>query len=184
MQKIFTQEIRFKDADGKDFPEWEEKKLGEVLMFLKSGKDKAMLTGDFPVFGSTGKIGFTKTYSFDGEYILIARVGANAGRINYVKNTFGVTDNTLILKPENFVSIKFLFFLLIINNLNRLVFGSGQPLVTAGQLRKIRINYPSLPEQTHIANFLTALDKKIALVNEQIEKTKAYKKGLLQKMFV
>src|SRR3989344_9300943 len=37
MQKIFSQEIRFKDEDGKEFPKWEEKKLGEICDKAKSG---------------------------------------------------------------------------------------------------------------------------------------------------
>lgn len=33
MQKIFSQKIRFKDDDGRDFPDWEKKKMGDVYSF-------------------------------------------------------------------------------------------------------------------------------------------------------
>lgn len=36
MQKLFSQEIRFKDEDGKEFPEWEEKRLGDVFEWIKT----------------------------------------------------------------------------------------------------------------------------------------------------
>ena len=49
---------------------------------------------------------------------------------------------------------------------------------------KIKISYPSNKEQQKIANFLSSLDSKIDLVGTQIENTKAFKKGLLQQMFV
>ena len=49
---------------------------------------------------------------------------------------------------------------------------------------KLKWVFPSLPEQHKIASFLTAIDKKIEQVSTQLEKTKAWKKGLLQKMFV
>lgn len=40
MQKIFSQEIRFRDDKGKEFPEWEEKKLGEIGNIRTSSVDK------------------------------------------------------------------------------------------------------------------------------------------------
>ena len=51
-------------------------------------------------------------------------------------------------------------------------------------IKDLIIDVPKLEEQTKIAHFLSALDKKIAVVDEQIEKTKEWKKGLLQRMFV
>ena len=49
---------------------------------------------------------------------------------------------------------------------------------------EIKLPYPSKEEQNRIADFLSVIDQKILLTNEKIEKTKVYKKGLLQKMFV
>lgn len=60
-----------------------------------------------------------------------------------------------------------------------MIFGSGQPLITGGQLKKINVNFPNLSEQNKIGNFLSLLDKKIELQTKKIEVLKLYKKGML-----
>ncbi|MGB0524528.1 MAG: restriction endonuclease subunit S [Flammeovirgaceae bacterium] len=185
MQQIFNQEIRFKADDGSDFPEWEEKRLEDYTKKISSGKTKPSDTGNFHVFGSRGIIGSAEKYTHSGEFLLVARVGANAGFLRKVKGSFCVTDNTLVIDiKKNISNIKFIYYSMDHYNLNQLVFGSGQPLITSKQLKSILLKMPSLPEQQKIASFLTTIDQKITQVTTQLEKTKAFKKGLLQQMFV
>jgi type I restriction enzyme S subunit len=68
--------------------------------------------------------------------------------------------------------------------LNRLSESSAQPGLAVNKLEKLKLLVPSLPEQTKIAGFLSALDGKIGAVGEQMRQTQAWKKGLLQQMFV
>ena len=184
MQQLFSGKLRFKDENGKDYPDWEEKKLGDVCESIKSGKSYSSEEGKFPLYGSTGIIGKCNEYSHEGLYILIARVGANAGTINLIQDKFGVSDNTLVLNCNQNSFINYLFHYLGYYNLNRLVFGSGQPLITGGQLKILQLNSPSFPEQQKIANFLSGIDGKIEQVNWELVKTEEFKKGLLQQMFV
>lgn len=184
MQQLFSQKIRFKDENGGHYPDWEEKKLGDLAKSIQSGKDKADGDGDYLMYGSTGIIGKNLTYSHDGKYILIARVGANAGTLNVVKGKFSVSDNTLVFTVKEGVNIDFCYYILANQNLNKLVFGSGQPLITGGQLKAVNLSIPSLKEQTKIADFLTVIDNKIETVAKQIEQTQNYKKGLLQQLFI
>jgi len=185
MQKIFSQEIRFKDDKGQEFPKWEKKKLGDVAKNISSGKSKIRnSTGEFPLYGSTGIIGYSNNYEYSGKNILIARVGANAGTLYKVKGNYSVTDNTLILNLLNEIDADFIYYFLIEIKLNRLVFGSGQPLITGGQLNNLKLSLPTLPEQKKIADFLSAIDDKINQSQKQIEKAETWKKGLLQMMFV
>ena len=56
--------------------------------------------------------------------------------------------------------------------------------MNSDQIKSLSIQIPCLEEQTKIANFLSAIDQKIAVVAQQIEQAKVWKKGLLQQMFV
>ena len=169
------------------FPEFETayafRYLGDEVAKISSGKTKAESDGKYELYGSTGVIGKTNSPECHGQNILIARVGANAGALNIVEGSYGVTDNTLILSAAETSCLNFIFYFLKSFNLNRLVFGSGQPLVTGGMIKKLKFSRPSLPEQQKIASFLSSVDKKIDLQRQKKDALELYKKGLMQKIF-
>jgi len=187
MQKLFSQQIRFKADDGSEFGEWEEIALGEIKgVSIASGKSsyEKLESAKYYYYGSTGVIGYSNEYDYQGTKILIARVGHNAGYIYMVTGKYNVSDNTLILELPSNLNYIFIRAFLEKIQLNKLVFGTGQPLITGGLLKKVVIQVPCLEEQTKIANFLSVIDQKVENVAQQIEETKQWKKGLLQQMFV
>lgn len=163
--------------------DWEVKELSEITTSISSGVSKKYsFMGKYPVYGSTGQIGSSDTYHYIGEKILIARVGANAGTINRVKGKYGVSDNTLIINLKQDCLIQFVYYKLMNYGLNKLIFGSGQPLITGGQLKSIKISFPPLPEQKAIAQVLSEMDELIASFDALIQKKQAVKQGAMQQL--
>lgn len=164
--------------------EWEVKQLGELCCNINSGNNKSRCCcGTYPVFGSTGIIGYTESYLYDIPTILVARVGANAGLINRAHGKYDVSDNTLIIRiDESVYDYNFGHNQLVNYNLNKLVFGSGQPLVTAGQLKHIKLAIPPIKEQKKIAEILGIWDEAIEKQNLLIEKLELRKRALMQRL--
>lgn len=185
MQKLFTQQLRFKSDDGKDFPAWEEKKLGECVISISSGKNKQKdSAGNYPVYGSMGIIGYSEQYVYNKDCILVARVGANAGTLHIAKGKYDVSDNTLIIELNENELLSFYYYLLVNINLNKLNYGTGQPLVTSGMLKNIDIQIPCKAEQQKIADCLTSLDSLIQTQQKVVTIWQQRKKALLQQMFI
>jgi type I restriction enzyme S subunit len=164
--------------------DWEAIKLNLLSRSISSGKSNTKSElGSFPLYGSTGIIGSKSYNDYEGFKILVARVGANAGTVNKVEGKYCVSDNTLMITLNNNVSFDFIFFQLIKTNLNSLVFGSGQPLITGGQLKTIAIPLPpTLAEQTLIANALSDADALISSLEQLIAKKKLIKQGAMQQL--
>ena len=81
----------------------------------------------------------------------------------------------------------FLFHLFDTDYYNKQVYvnlGATINSINGSDLKKFKVPFPCIQEQTQIAHFLSAIDKKIAVVQTQIENTQTFKKGLLQQMFV
>ncbi len=170
------------------FPEfkdnWNKNKLDNFTKSISSGKSKTRESeGEYFLYGSTGIIGYTDANDYKGKCILVARVGANAGNLYKVDGNYSVTDNTLMLYINDDNFFDFTYYLLINAGLNKLVFGSGQPLITGGQLKNLDLFVPKINEQTKIASFLSAVDEKINLLKEKKELLEDYKKGIMQKIF-
>jgi type I restriction enzyme S subunit len=163
---------------------WELKSLGEICISVSSGtSNTTSVKGNYPIYGSTGIIGISENYDYEGDKILIARVGANAGTVNKVIGKYCVSDNTLILNYNTkMINTNFLYFYLIMLKLNKLVFGSGQPLITGGQLKNLEIPFLELEEQTRIATILSDMDAELSALEQKLEKYKKIKLGMMQEL--
>lgn len=201
LQKIFKQELRFKDDDGNVFPEWEFKN-GNLL--FKSISDKNH-NSDLPILAVTQDQGAIPRHLIDynigvtaksvssykivqvGDFIISLR--SFQGGIEY-SNYKGICSPAyIILKPIDELDRTFYKYYLktskYIQELTRKLEGIRDgKMISYKYFSEIKLPYPSVQEQTKIANFLTAIDKNIEIVNSKIEHTKSYKKGLLQQMFV
>ena len=166
--------LRFPEFTG----EWEECKIEDITDAVSSGKSKNHFSnGEYNLYGSTGIIGRTDKALYDGKLVLVARVGANAGFLQIINEPCGITDNTLILKPKG-IDAFYLYYFLQHFNLNRLIFGSGQPLITGGMLKKVKVSLGTVSEQSKIVKFLSLLDERIAVQNRLIDRLQSLMKGI------
>ncbi|MEG0342977.1 MAG: restriction endonuclease subunit S [Acinetobacter sp.] len=194
MQKLFSQQLRFKVDDGSEFGEWEEQTLGKIVNFHNgkriplSETERQNRQGTYRYFGASGVIDYVDGYLFDGQYILIGEDGANiltrsTALAFVVQGQFWVNNHAHIFQSKSGNNF---FLAAYLESLNYEKFNSGtaQPKLNLENLKKVPVLYPCLEEQTKIANFLSAIDQKIEVVAQQIEQAKQWKKGLLQQMFV
>lgn len=191
MQKLFSHEIRFKSENGNDFPDWEEKKLGNLVTITKGKQlNKSELTesGEYPCQnGGIAPSGYTHQYNTEANTITISEGGNSCGYVNFMKTRFWCGGHCYaLLNIKNSVILDFLFQYLKFNqsDLMRLRVGSGLPNIQKGDITNFKIAVPSKEEQTKISTFLSFIDKSLDSIEQEIEGTTTFKRGLLQKMFV
>lgn len=193
MQKLFSQELRFKDENGKAFPKWEKKKIN-YLADIKKGeqlnKEELTEVGSYPcINGGITPSGYTEKFNSLENTITISEGGNSCGYVNYFTSKFWSGGHCYTLKviDEKATNNEFLFQLLKQNEveIKRLRVGSGLPNIQKKDLLAFSLTLPtSINEQIKISNFLSIIDEKINAVEMQIEKTDGYKKGLVQKLFI
>lgn len=191
IQQIFSGELRFKDDNGNNYPDWEEKNLGKICSVIKGkqlNKSELTETGLYPALnGGINPSGYTDKWNTEKDVITISEGGNSCGYVNLSKTRFWCGGHCYsLLKLQSNINFKYLFQILKFSetHIMRLRVGSGLPNIQMKEINKFSVKIPEIDEQQKIANFLSSLDSKIELVNTQIENTKAFKKGLLQQMFV
>ena len=188
MQQIFCQELRFRDDDGQDFPEWEDKLLGQLCSITTGKLDaNAMVAdGQYRFYTCAREYYQIDKYAFDTEALLISGNGANVGYIHYYKGKFNAYQRTYVLDnfEQNIIFVKYFLDEFLHVRIFKEAKEGNTPYIVMGTLTDMEIKIPPLPEQTKIANFLTAIDEKITATQTQLQAVKQYKQGLLQQMFV
>lgn len=205
MQKLFSQELRFKDDNNQDFPDWQEKTLGE-LTFKVDKKNKKNI--QYPIYSINNINGFIpQSDQFDGMdsnkrgydislYKIIERntfaynpARINVGSLGYSGNLHDIIISSLYVcfKTVEDVYDNYLLQYFTTKQFNKAVLtnveGGVREYLFYENFSRIDLSLPSLPEQQKIANFLSSIDEKISHCSAQIEKMEAWKKGLLQQMF-
>ncbi|PTH26186.1 hypothetical protein BU605_07470 [Staphylococcus arlettae] len=203
MQKLFSQELRFKDDKGNEYPEWEEKKLGDILE--RGNKDKVNEIGEYrrltiSLHGKglyevkqERKTKDTRPFyqRFEGE-LIIGKQNFFNGSIAIVTSEFNgfICSNAIMsYKISNHMNRKYLLEYLLQNEFLRkneyLADGTGQKELSEKKFEELEIKLPnSINEQQKIGVFLERLDNLIEKQSNKLELLKKRKQGLLQKMFV
>ncbi len=210
VQKLFSQEVRFKADDGSDFPDWKCKTLGELGTFQKGAPlSKAAISDNgtplilygelyttyeevaYNIVRRTEKKVEPKFLSHIGD-VLIPTSGETAEDIStatcVMQEGVILGSDLLIYRPVPWLDGRILSY--VINHqvkqaISRVAQGPQVVHIKEKDISKIKAYVPSsLEEQRKIAECLDAIDDVIALSKAELEKWRELKKGLLQQLFV
>ncbi|QJS45607.1 restriction endonuclease subunit S [Lactiplantibacillus plantarum] len=165
---------------------WEQRKLKNISLEIGTGKSRFIKFNKsekymYKILGSTSIIGYTNHFDYEGDFILTARVGANAGTIYRESGKVKISDNTVFIKASQ---INFLYYVLTNYNLKRLSFGTGQPLIKSSELNKLKLEVPTNGlEQQELGVIFFTIDTLIAANEDKLEQLKTLKKLMMQKIF-
>ncbi len=191
MQKLFSQQLRFKADDGSEFGEWENSYIGNECKITTGNKDTQNKVDDglYPFFVRSQTVEKINSYSMDCEAILTSGDGVGVGKnYHYMNGKFDFHQRVYCLYEFSERLIGRYLYIYFSNyfydRVKRLSAKNSVDSVRMDMISKMEIKLPCLEEQTKIANFLSAIDQKIEVVAQQIEQAKTWKTGLLQQMFV
>lgn len=161
-----------------------EYKFSELFSW-KSGKPIVEFSkGSIPIYGSNGIIGYTNKGNFSNK-IILGRVGAYCGSVEYCPNEFYATDNTLVTTcKEDVISYLYAQYLLKLLKLNNYAGGSAQPLITQNLLKHIKCNIPKIDTQNKIASTLFTYDNLIKNNNKRIKLLEQMAENIYKEWFV
>lgn len=205
MQKLFSQELRFTRDDGSDFPEWEEKRLGEIADIVGGGTPESHVPdywdGTIPWFtpsemktkyltDSVRHISASGLQNSSAKLLpvgtLVLSTRATVGELGIATRpcTTNQGFQSLIMKSGQLVEFWYYWISGHKDELIRRAAGSTFLEIGKSEVSKVAALVPHPDEQRKIAEALSALDGKIAGVRAQIAGLESFKKGLLQQMFV
>ncbi|CAI79953.1 TPA: restriction endonuclease subunit S [Staphylococcus aureus] len=207
MQKIFSQELRFKDENGEEYPEWEEKQLGEVAEIIGGGppstKNKLYWNGEINWF-SPIEIG-NKTYVYSsqkkiteeglrkssakilpvGTILFTSRAGIGKTAILAKESTTNQGFQSIVPRKGVLDS----YYVYTISNILKILAekvsaGSTFSEISKKQMEQLNLNIPMIKEQKNISKFFSKFDNLIEIQERKLKLLKQQKQGLLQKMFI
>jgi type I restriction enzyme S subunit len=208
MQQIFSQELRFKDDDGQEFPEWDVIEL-ETIATKVTKKNKGLDINEVLTNSATQGIVSQSDYfdreianqkNLSGYYVVevndfvynprisshalvgpIKRNNLKVGVMSPLYTVFRFKEGNLVFFEQYFQTTQWHDYMKSVSNSGA---RHDRMNITNESFIGMPLPYPTIKEQTKIANFLTAIDYKITNNQTQLDALKQYKQGLLQQMFV
>ncbi|MCG1085862.1 restriction endonuclease subunit S [Staphylococcus epidermidis] len=205
MQKIFSQEFRFKDENGNDYPEWEDKLISDIGKVI-TGNTPSKKENDYwnsnqyiwvtptdisnkkNIYTSGYQLsqkGFSKARQLPKNTLLItciASIGKNA--ILRIEGSCNQQINAVI--PNDNYDVDYLYYAFEdVSKLMKSIAGkTATQIVNKAVFEKLLLNVPIYEEQQKISGFLNKVDILIDKQAQKIDELKLRKQGFLQKMFV
>lgn len=202
MQQLFSGQLRFKDENGEAFPEWEwlggnelfdnisDKKHNSDLPILAITQDKGAIPRDmidYKMSVTEKSIASYKVVQI-GDFVISLRTFQGGIEYSNYKGICSPAYNILRPNTEDVDRNFYKYYLKTSNYIKQLQknlegIRDGK-MISYKYFSEIKLPFPSLEEQQKTANYLSSIDTKIEKVSEQINKSQAFKKGLLQQLFV
>lgn len=203
MQKLFTQQLRFKSANGTDFPAWEEKKLGDVCSYIGGGTPSKKVKEYW-----NGNINWASVKDITGKYLYetqdkISQLGADSSATNIcepdslllitrmspgktviTKCITAINQDLKIVKSDINVEFLHLLFQSIQTKIDEKTSGTTVKGISIEGLNQIDIRLPCKAEQKKITACLSSLDSLIQTQQKVVTTWQQRKKALLQQMFI
>ena len=208
MQQLFSGKLRFKDENGKDYADWEEKKLGDVaekrivknkdnkinLVFTNSALQGIVNQRDFfdkDIANQNNLLGYYIVEKNDFVYNPRISTYAPVGPISRNHLETGIMSplySVFRFKYGNFDFIEYFFnssvWHLHMKDISNYGARDDRMSFSTSDFYKMPIPFPCIEEQQKIATFLSSIDTKIESASQQMNQTQSFKKGLLQQLFV
>lgn len=163
---------------------WRTYELGDLVEFRNGKSIKPGGVGSFPAYGANGVIGHSDSWLYKNALIL-GRVGAYCGAVEYSSGPFWASDNTIVVEPyPEIVDVGFLYYALRFMKLNHYAGGAAQPLLTQTVLKKIEVSIPPITAQRRIAGILSAYDDLIEVNQRRIAILEEMARRLFDEWFV
>lgn len=138
------------------------------LATIKYGKNQKKVlseSGNIPIFGTGGLMGYATTALYDKPSVLIGRKGT-IGKVKYVEQPFWTVDTLFYtIINTNLVIPKYLFYVMSLIDLNNYNEGTTIPSLRTETLNRLEFDIPDLEEQRKILSCLNPIDEKIELNN-------------------
>ncbi len=165
---------------------WANAKLGQILP-LKYGKGlvekNRIQTGDIPVFGSAGVLGYHNQALIQGPALIVGRKGT-VGAVHYSSGPCWPIDTSYYVETSPSTNLAFFRYILMATDLAGMDRSTAIPGLNRNDYNEIEISLPPLPEQRRIVAAIetqfTRLDASMAALRRAQANLKRHRASVLK----